>query len=148
MKLKFFENLYKIHKTIMSCGDTDSCEEYISEDEIMNCDADNSDIDDYCSGCEECIPEDEYEAYDEYYENREDGGYFLYGDHYLKTIPGYWLFCKDKLKSRTFTRHELNCAWKKLKEENPSEYKKYFEEHKKKFPKRFRKFLTRYESDE
>jgi len=104
----------------------------------------DSELDNNCSGCEDCLPIDEYEGYDEYYENEEDGGYFLYGDAYLKTIPGYSLFCKDQLKIAKFTRHELNCKWKTLKETNTQKYIEYILKHKTKFPKKYKNYTRGY----
>lgn len=113
---------------------------------MVNCDINNEELDDNCSGCEECISEDEYEGYDEYYENEIDGGYFLYSDEYLKSIPGYSFFCKDQLKIGNFTRYDLNCKWKKLKIENSIKYSEYILNYKTKFPNKYRKYVRRYGS--
>ncbi len=81
--------------------------------------------------------EEEYSGYDEYYESGADGGYWLYGDHYLMTIPGYALFCEDQA---TTDRGELNCLWKELKKDNHSKYHEYIQKHKEQDPVGFYKF--------
>ena len=105
--------------------------EYRSSDEDSSSDY-NNDSDEDCS---------EYEGYDEYYEGGDDGGYFLYSEEYLMTIPGYSLFCADQ---KTQDRHTLNCMWKKLKEENHEKYHKYIDIFKDQNPTKFYKFRRKY----
>lgn len=88
-------------------------------------------------GSENSEDEEEYQAYDEYYFSYPDGGYFLYCDDYLLTIPGYALFCADQT---TKSRGELNCLWKELKENNHSKYHEYIQKHKEQDPGGFYKF--------
>jgi hypothetical protein len=101
------------------------------------------DISHYRSEDEDSCSENEsdYEGYDEYYQDYEDGGYFLYSEDYLMSIPGYALFCNDQ---QIKNRHTLNCMWKKLKKENHSKYHEYIDNYKKQNPTKFYEFRRRY----
>ena len=121
------ENLIKKYKT-----ETDLNKKNTDDNAVSVSDSDGSDS-------------DEYEAYEEYYEADDDGGYFLFDESFLITIPGYSLFRNDKLKlNPNISTYEVNCEWKILKKNNINQLKCYIEEYEENNPYEYENHIRKY----